>query len=362
MAESHSKSKVTGRGAQISPPNRFERTRLEDDFEHCENDAERQADDRKLPTVFLPNQSRSIICENDSPDVGFRYSINPYRGCEHGCSYCYARPGHETLGMNAGLDFETKILVKHDAPQLLRQELANPKWTGETISLSGVTDCYQPAERKFRLTRGCLEVMLEARQPLGIISKNVLMLRDLDLLVPLARQHLVHVFLSITTLDADLARRLEPRTATPAAKLAAIRELTAAGVPVGVMVAPIIPGLNDREMPAILSAVKAAGALRAGYTLLRLPLAVRPIFEDWLAREMPLQAEKVIALIRSTRDGQMYQSQFGSRMRGSGAYAEQIAQSFQVFAKKHGLDGHLPELDASHFRPPQQTQGQMRLF
>ncbi len=243
-----------GRGVASSPPNRFERVHAESDLDGLEPGDELTTDHRPVPTTFLPNATRRIICENDSPDVPFRFSINPYRGCEHGCAYCYARPGHETLGLNAGLDFETKILVKEDAPRLLREELAHPAWQGEPITLSGVTDCYQPAERQYRLTRGCLEVLLEARQPCGIITKNALVLRDLDLLVPLAERNLVHVFLSVTTLDESLARRLEPRTATPSARLRAIGRLAAAGVPVGVMVAPIIPGLTDSEMPAILAA------------------------------------------------------------------------------------------------------------
>jgi len=342
--------KIVGRGAAINPPNRFEHVRMEDDREQLDL-AEEPASEQRIPTVFLPNDTRRLIAENDSPDVPFRYSINPYRGCEHGCAYCYARPGHETLGMNAGLDFETRILVKYDAPELLRSELAASGWQGDTISISGVTDCYQPAERRFRITRGCLEVMLEARQPVGIITKNALVARDVDLLAPLAAQRLVHVFVSITTLDASLARTMESRTATPQAKLRVVKELAAAGVPVGVMVAPIIPGLNDSEMPSVLEAAREAGASTAGFVLLRLPFAVRPIFEDWLTRNYPDKADRVVALIRSTR-----------RMRGHGPYADQIAQTFKVFAKKHGLDQPLPALDHTQFRPPQQHSGQMRLF
>jgi DNA repair photolyase len=351
-----------GRGAGQAPPNRFERVHAEPDLEHLEYDEELAAERRTLPTTLLPNDTRRIICENDSPDVGFRYSINPYRGCEHGCAYCYARPGHETLGFNAGLDFETKILVKHDAPRLLREELGHPAWRAETISISGVTDCYQPAERKLCLTRGCLEVLLEARQPCGIITKNVVLLRDLDLLVPMAERRLVHVFLSVTTLDESLARTLEPRTATPSAKLRAIRRLADLGIPVGVMVAPIIPGLTDSEVPAILAAAQTAGAQTAGYVLLRLPWSVRPIFSDWLARNYPLKAEHVETLIRSTHGGKMYVGQFGSRMRGGGPYAEQIAQTFRVFAHKHGLDRGLEPQDAGQFRPPTPASGQLRLF
>ncbi len=360
--DSHSsKPKIVGRGAGINPPNRFERVRVEEDWEQLDA-AEELPGEQRLPTVFLPNETRRLIAENDSPDVPFRYSINPYRGCEHGCAYCYARPGHETLGMNAGLDFETRILVKFDAPELLRNELAASGWQAETITISGVTDCYQPAERKFRLTRGCLQVMLEARQPVGIVTKNALVARDLDLLAPLAAEQLVHVYLSITTLDASLARTMEPRTATPQAKLRVVKELSSAGVPVGVMVAPIIPGLNDQEIPAVLAAAREAGARAAGFVLLRLPFAVRPIFEDWLKRSYPDKSDRVLALIRSTRDGRLNDPNWGTRMRGQGAYAEQIAQTFEVFAKKHGLDRPLPALDHTQFRPPKPQSGQLRLF
>ena len=356
------KKKIVGRGAQIAPANRYERVSLTEDVEQLTTEELLESEHRRLPTEFLPNQSRRVICENDSPDIGFRFSINPYRGCEHGCAYCYARPTHETMGLNAGIDFETKILVKHDAPQLLRMELAEPAWQAETIVISGVTDCYQPAERKFCLTRGCLEVMLEARQPVGIISKNVLMLRDLDVIAQLAERRLITIFLSITTLDPSLARTMEPRTATPEAKMRAIRELTAAGVPTGVMVAPVVPGLTDAEMPSILEAAAEAGARSAGYVLLRLPLTVRPVFEDWLARSYPLKAERVLALIRSTRRGQMYTSEWKIRQRGEGPYAEQIAQNFKVFARRYGLDRSLEPLDTSQFEPPKPKSGQLKLF
>jgi DNA repair photolyase len=361
MDSSSPRAKLVGRGAGISPPNRFERVHAEDDWEHLDP-AEALPDERRVATVLMPNETRRLITENDSPDVPFRYSINPYRGCEHGCAYCYARPGHETLGMNAGLDFETRILVKYDAPERLRDELAADGWRGEPITLSGVTDCYQPAERKLRLTRGCLEVMLEARQPLGIITKNILVTRDLDLLAPLAAKNLARVFLSITTLDDSLARTLEPRTATPQARLRAVSELARAGVSVGVMVAPIIPGLNDQEMPAILAAARQAGAQWAGYVLLRLPYAVRPIFEDWIQRSYPEKADRVLGLIRETRAGRMNDPEFGTRMRGKGPYAEQIEKAFKVFRKKHGLDRPLPPLDSSQFTPPQPRAGQLRLF
>jgi DNA repair photolyase len=361
----HNARPTVGRGAQLAPANRFEATRLIDDFEQLDesDDAlDGALAERRIPTVFLDDNSKTIIRENDSPDIAFRFSINPYRGCEHGCAYCYARPGHETLGMNAGIDFETKILVKRDAATLLRRELNRPAWPAEVISISGVTDCYQPVERKLRVTRSCLEVLAEARQPCGIVTKNALVTRDLDLLAPMAAMRTAHVAISITTLDRELARTLEPRTSNPAARLRAVKELSAAGVPVRVMVAPIIPGLNDQEIPAILQAAREAGASAASYVLLRLLLTVRPVFEDWLERNVPLARPRIEALIRESRGGRMNDSQFNRRMRGEGAYAEQINQTFKIFAKKHGLDGSLPELDGSHFVPPAIDGAQRRLF
>lgn len=361
-SQSNREPTAAGRGAQIEPANRFEAMHRERDFEHWEYDEELHADWRSIPTEFLPDTSRSIVTENNSPDISFRYSLNPYRGCEHGCSYCYARPYHEYLGLNAGLDFETKVFVKHEAPALFREFLARDQWKPEMIVFSGVTDCYQPAERKFRLTRGCLEVALESRQPIGIITKNALVVRDLDLLREMAALSLVQVNLSVTTLDEELARTMEPRTSTPRARLRAIRELTAAGVPVRVMMAPLIPGLNDREIPAVLQAVAEAGAQGASYVMIRLPLTVEPVFRDWLARTHPSHRERIEGLIRSVRGGEMYTSQFGSRMRGSGPIAEQIAQTFRVFARKHQLDRPFPTLDCSQFRPPRAKSGQLRLF
>jgi len=352
----------TGRGATTSPPNRFESVHSQTDYEQLAVDDELLADERKVKTAFLPDNSKTLIRENDSPDVSFRYSINPYRGCEHGCVYCYARPSHETLGMNAGLDFESKILVKHDAVELLRKELNQPKWQPESITISGVTDCYQPAERKFKLTRGILEVMLEARQPVTLITKNSLLLRDLDILAPLAKSNLIAAALSITTLDADLARTMEPRTATPQAKLRAIRELSAAGVPIRVMIAPLVPGLTDHELPQIMQAVKEAGAQGVGYVMLRLPFAVSPLFIDWLRTHRSLQAEKVEGLIRGVRGGKLYVSNWGERMRGGGPYADGIKASFDLFAKKFGLDKPWTPLDCSQFKPPRLPGGQMRLF
>ncbi|HET6882222.1 MAG TPA: PA0069 family radical SAM protein [Pirellulales bacterium] len=354
--------KIVGRAAQHHPANRFLPTHVEETFDDREYDEELLADERKTPTQFIADDSQSIIAENNSPDVGFRWSINAYRGCEHGCAYCYARPTHEVFGLSAGLDFETRILVKHQAPALLRRELSRPSWRGEVIAMSGVTDCYQPGERRFRLTRGLLEVMNEANQPTGLITKNALVRRDIDLLAPMAERRLVHVFFSITTLDAELARKLEPRTSPPALKLAAVRALSDAGVPVGVMVAPVVPGLTDHEMAAILERAREAGAMSAGYVLLRLPLTVVPVFQAWLAENFPNKRERIESLIRSTRSGGLYQPQFGLRQRGDGPYAQQIAQNFQVFARKFGLDGRLPELDSVQFRPPRTSSGQMSLF
>jgi DNA repair photolyase len=351
-----------GRGSHIAPPNRFEAVHREPDYEQLEFDEEFLQGLQRPPTQFHPDTSKTIVTENNSPDIPFRYSLNPYRGCEHGCAYCYARPTHEYLGLNAGLDFETRIFVKHQAPELFRDFLARPRWTPEVITMSGVTDCYQPAEQRFRLTRGCLEVALQAGQPMAVITKNALVTRDLDILEPMARQGLVHVFLSITTLDAELARTLEPRTSSPSARLRALRLLADAGVPAGVMVAPVIPGLNAAEIPAILQAARKAGARSAGYVMLRLPLTVAPVFLEWLERTQELQKAKVESLIRSVRDGQLNASQWGQRMRGTGEIAGQIEQLFQVFAQKHGLHHRLPPHDVSHFQPPRPTSGQLRLF
>ncbi len=353
---------IHGRGATTNPPNRFETLHGEADFEHLDPTDEAGQDAPRVATQFLTDQSKSIIAENDSPDIPFRYSINPYRGCEHGCAYCYARPSHEMLGMNAGLDFETKIMVKHDAAKLLRKRLCHPRWEVESVTISGNTDCYQPAERKFRLTRGLIEVFAEARHPFELITKNALVLRDLDLLAPPAAQNLARVNISITTLDADLARTLEPRTSSPEARLRAVRELTAAEVSVRVMVAPIIPGLNDHEIGRILAAAADAGAVSAGYVLLRLPLAVAPIFLDWLSVHRPLAREKVEALVRDTRDGDLYNSTWHQRQRGAGPYATSIQAMFRTFAAKHHLNRKLPPLDCTKFRPPRDPAGQGLLF
>lgn len=349
-----------GRGAQADPPNRFEAVHAERDFEQlAEGDS---PNERPVKTQFLVDHSRSIVSENDSPDIPFRYSVNPYRGCEHGCAYCYARPTHEYLGFNAGLDFESRILVKERAPELLRDWLARDTYQPEWIAFSGVTDCYQPAERRFELTRRCLQIAAECGQPIGIVTKNALVARDLDVLQPMAERRTARVLLSVTTLDAELARTLEPRTSSPEARLRTIRELSAAGVEVGVMIGPVIPGLNDIEIPAILQAAKEAGAVMAAYVLLRLPLTVRPVFTDWLAKAMPSKQDKIESLIRQCRGGEMNDSQFGRRRLGEGQIAEQIAQTFRVFAKKYELDRKVAPLETRFFKHPPPSSGQLRLF
>ncbi|QDT24478.1 PA0069 family radical SAM protein [Gimesia chilikensis] len=347
-------------GSHINPPNRFESKYAEPDLEQLEWDDEYLSRPRRIE--YLDDQSKSIVTENDSPDLNFRFSVNPYRGCAHGCSYCYARPFHEYLGYNAGLDFETKIMVKRDAPKLFRDFLSRSEWQPELIAFSGITDCYQPAEREFQLTRQCLEVASEANQPVGIVTKNALVVRDLDILQSMAQRSLVNVSLSITTLDPELAREMEPRTSIPAARLRAIRELSAAGVPTKVMVSPIIAGLNDHEIPAILQAAKGAGASSASYIMLRLPLTVEPVFLEWLERTQPTRKERVISRIRQTRDGKLNSAEFGTRIRGTGEISEQIGNLFQVFARKHGLDERLPALDFTQFRPPTTGKGQQWLF
>lgn len=348
-------------GSKIDPPNRFLATHTVPDLEQVEWDDEylRQRSDR--PIEYLVDASRTIVAENDSPDIPFRYSINPYRGCVHGCAYCYARPYHEYLGLSAGLDFETKIFVKPEAPRLLREFLARDGYQPEPIVFSGITDCYQPAEREYRLTRQCLEVLCACRHPAGIITKNALVVRDLDLLRDMAASQLVQVNISLTTLDPQLARDMEPRTSIPAARLRAIETLSTAGVPVRVMAAPIIPGLNDREIPAVLQAARGAGALAAGYTLLRLPLTVKPVFQEWLQRTQPSRAERVESLVRQTRRGKLNESRWGERMAGTGPMAEQIRRLFQVFCQRCGFS-ELPPLNAAEFQPPHSPGGQLRLF
>ncbi len=335
------------RGAGINPANRFLSSRHELDLDNSDLDPADEPDPR---TQFIADHSQSALTSNDSPDVGFDWSVNPYRGCEHGCAYCYARPTHEYLGYSAGLDFETKILIKHDAPELLRRELSKPSWKPAQVNLSGVTDCYQPIERKLRLTRRCLEVLAEFRNPVSIVTKNALVARDADVLGQLARYQAVAVFLSVTSLDPELRTKLEPRASPPAARLEAIRRLASAGIPVGVLIGPVIPAINDHEIPHILAAAVAAGASFASYNFLRLPGAVLPIFDDWLTRHFPDRKEKVLGQIRSFRDGAMNSVEFRERMRGTGAAADRLSQLFHAVCRRHGIDGQWPQPSAAHFR------------
>ncbi len=342
-----------GRGTALNPTNRFEHIALEADPDYAEFDEHGVPVERPHPrTQFFEDASETILNRYDSPDLGAGWSLNAYRGCEHGCAYCFARPFHEYLGWSSGLDFESRILVKTRAPALLRAELSSRKWHPEPIGMSGVTDCYQPAERRFRLTRACLEVMLEFRQPVGIITKNFLVTRDLDLLAELSHHNCAAVYVSVTTLDADLAGKLEPRAARPEHRLRAIRMLADAGVPVGVMVAPVIPGLTDHEIPAILDAVAAAGAKRAGYVVLRLPYAVKDVFLAWLDAHFPTKKERVLSRLRELRGGKLYDATFGARMRGEGIFAEQIKQFFEISARRAGLNREDFALSTAAFRRP----------
>ena len=347
---------MKARGAVTNPPNRFERLSTEIDPGALLDD-----DGNPLPlrTQFLRDDAQSIITFNKSPDIPFGAGVSPYRGCEHGCAYCFARPYHEYLGFSAGLDFESKIMVKERAAELLRAELSKRSWSPQVIAMSGVTDVYQPVERRLGLTRACLAVLAEFRNPVAIITKNHLVTRDADLLGELAKYRAANVSISLTTLDGELAKVLEPRASTPTRRLAAIAELRAAGVPVHVLTAPIIPGLNDHEIPALLDAAAKAGAVGAGYTILRLPLAVAPIFEAWLDQHRPGHKDKVLGRIRDLRGGKLNDPNFGSRMRGEGPLAEQIKALFTVARRKAGLDGPpvgmnrtTLELSSASFRVP----------
>jgi len=347
-----------GRGAASNTSGRFEaekRVAFDDGWGTADEEP------APLTTTLSVDSTRTIIARNDSPDIGFDRSINPYRGCEHGCIYCYARPFHDYLGFSSGLDFETKIMVKLDAQKLLRQELASPKWRPQVIAMSGVTDCYQPIERRLKLTRGCLEVLAEFRNPVAIITKNRLVTRDVDVLGELAKHEAAAVFISLTTLDTELRKVMEPRTSPPAARLAAISTLAKAGIPVGVLIAPVIPGLTDHEIPSLVAAAAEAGARTAGYVILRLPHAVAPMFEQWLTQHFPERKEKVLNRLRDMRHGKLYEYAFGKRMRGEGIFAEQIESLFDVACRKHRLDGDLPKLSTAAFRRAAKNQMELAL-
>ena len=343
---------IKGRGASGNPRGRFEKLeRSREDDDHVESHPQ---------TMITLKQVRSIISRNESPDLPFKQSINPYQGCEHGCIYCYARPSHAYLGLSPGLDFETRIFAKENAADLLREELSRPGYRCELISLGANTDPYQPIERKQRITRGILEVLWEFRHPVGIVSKGSLIERDLDLLEPMAAEGLVQVFISIGTLDGDIARTLEPRAAAPYRRVETLRRLAARGVPCGVLVAPIIPFLNDKDMEAVLEAAAGAGARMAGFTVLRLPWEVKDLFKNWLEQHYPLRAAHIMARIRDMRGGRENDPEFGSRMKGEGQYAEELRSRFEVACRRVGLNADRRyHVDTRKFRPPPTAQGSL---
>ncbi|MEJ2132420.1 MAG: PA0069 family radical SAM protein [Gammaproteobacteria bacterium] len=347
-----------GRGAISNPEGRFATWKSEavdDGWAHEE-------DDRKIPTELLVDSAKTIIARNTSPDVPFDRSINPYKGCEHGCVYCYARPTHAYLDLSPGIDFETRIFYKPDAARLLEEELRHPGYECAPIAMGTNTDPYQPAEQKLQLTREILEVLLRFSHPVTIATKGAGLERDLDLLAELARRNLTTVMISVTTLDNELKRVLEPRTASPAKRLALIEKLRAANVPVGVLVAPVIPSINDSEIERILETVAAAGAMSARYILLRLPFEVAGLFREWLAAHYPMRAEHVMSLVQQSRGGRDYDARWGARMRGSGIFATTIAKRFRLAARRFGLDGDMPTLDTQSFEAPLREGDQLALF
>lgn len=348
------KNPIRGRGASDNPANRFEGEYLDYDLDKESGQKPTQG------TRLIPDDTKEILSKNDSPDIPFTFGLNPYRGCEHGCIYCYARPTHEYLGFSAGLDFESRIMVKYDAAEKLRTKFASKSWRPEPVVMSGVTDSFQPVERELEITRRCLKVFAEARNPVSIITKNYLVTRDIDYLSELAEYNAVHVTLSVTTLDRDLARVMEPRTSQPHRRLQAIEKLAEAGISVGVNVAPIIPGLTDHECADILKAAKEAGASHAGYTIVRLPYGVKELFRDWLEQHFPDRKEKVLNRIRDMKGGKLNKSEFGDRFRGEGAFSDQIRKMFDIQTKKLGFNEEWRPLSVKHFRRPKK--GQLHLF
>ncbi len=340
---------TTMRGTESTITNRFETV----NYSKFDDGWDTQLEELPvIQTHFYTDNAKSILFKNDSPDIPTAYSLNMYRGCEHGCAYCRARPYHEYLGFNAGIDFESKIMVKHDAPRLLRKAFDSPKWEPQSIMMSGNTDCYQPAERKYKLTRQLLEVFLEYKNPVSILTKNALILRDLDVLKELASMNLVSTMLSITSLDPLLRSKLEPRTSTARMKLKAIEELAKADIPVGVMVGPIIPGLNDNEVPTILKQASDMGATFVAHTILRLPHAVLPIFTEWIEKNFPEKAKRVITRVQMIRGGRMNDANFGTRMTGTGAYADFMHTMVNTLSTKYGMRGNRKPLSIEHFRRP----------
>jgi DNA repair photolyase len=346
---------IKGRGAAFNPPNRFQQLQ----YHPLEVDLEYEDERPPFRTQFFDDTSHSILAKNDSPDIAFTYSINPYRGCEHGCVYCYARPSHEYLGFSAGLDFESKIIVKRNAPRLLEEALKKKTWVPQTVTISGNTDCYQPAERHFQLTRACLEVFIHFRNPVSIITKNALILRDVDILREMAHLNIVHVLVSMITLDPDLVRKMEPRTATPSARLHTINELAKAGVPVGLNLAPVIPGLTDQEIPALLKAAADNGATAAAFAPVRLPGAVEPLFVEWIRRIFPDRAAKVLNRIKSIHEGKLNDSRFGSRMTGKGEIARVMRDLFELHASRYHLNNGWEDLTTEHFMTETGRQGEL---
>jgi DNA repair photolyase len=346
---------IKGRGAQINTKNKFiKNERVKEHIESIDDWTE-----PNIETQYLEEHAKGIVNKVDSPDVGMWYSMNPYQGCEHGCIYCYARNSFEYWGYSAGLDFETKIIVKKNAPELLRKFLMNPKWECVPLGLSGNTDCYQPAEKKFRLTRQLLEVCNEFNQPVGMITKNAGMMRDKDLLAEMARKRLVSILVSITSLDEDLRRIMEPRTTTASQRFRLIEQLSEAGVRMGVMLGPMIPGLNDHDMHNIIKRASEVGATFSAYTYIRLNGAIKLMFHDWLYKNFPDRADKVWHLIEGSHNGKVNDSRWGVRMRGEGSVAEMIAQQYKTYTHRYGLDHERMELDCSKFRRPG---GQGKLF
>ncbi len=348
-----------GRGAISNPAVRFEAASREAVHDGWYEDEIVE----HLSETVLPDRARSVITTNDSPDVGFDQSINPYRGCSHGCVYCFARPSHAYLGLSAGLDFETKLFYKADAVKILEAELAKPKYVCKPIALGINTDGYQPLEKRLEITRGILAVLTRCRHPVTIVTKSALVIRDIDLLAELARDQLVSVMLSITSLTNDIKRTLEPRTASPQARLRVVQQLAQAGIPVGVLVAPVIPGITDHEMEDILAAAKEAGAGSASYVLLRLPHEVKILFREWLAEHYPDRAKHVMSLINQTRGGKDYDAEFGQRMVGTGPFAELLRTRFELARRKCGFDSarNRHELRTDLFRPPGRDQSQLTL-
>ncbi len=354
---------IKGRGSTGYLPGRFAVTTPEtvDDGWH---EADTEGDIVSAPQTELREEAaRSVITRNQSPDIPFEQSLNPYRGCEHGCSYCFARPSHAYLDLSPGLDFETKIYAKTNAPEILRKELCKRGYRPSPISLGINTDAYQPVERRLQLTRRILEVLAETKHPVSLITKNALIERDLDLLAPMARENLVHVYLSITTLDNGLSSRLEPRASAPHSRLKAVKRLSEAGVPVGVMFAPVIPWVNDHELEAVLEAAHDAGATAAGYVLLRLPHEVAPLFRDWLQTHVPDRAAHVMSTVQQLRGGKDYDSRFGTRLRGEGVYADLLSRRFALALKRYGFEGRRhPPFDCTRFIPPRESSPQGELF